>query len=214
MRFNYYTISFYASPPSDQLIAQDHRSYHRTHQGEGDDQDGRLHLLQRGGIHHQKKSDSDADNVPVSVSEDDEAQMKSEDEQKDLKAVPAPTIEGEVPFVSPPVNDNDKEDDDNDDDDADTDEEDDNNDDKEEDDNNNGKEDVCDFNLNDVKGISEYAVLYLQKIHRNNAKLVSLGLLGGMTSAASPSTDRTNRKKRVATQGDFWKEDSTKTQCI
>ncbi len=39
--------------------------------------------------------------------------------------------------------------------------------------------------------------------HRNHAKLVSLGLLGGMTSAASPSADRTNRKKRVAMQGDF-----------
>ena len=41
-----------------------------------------------------KTSDSDTDNVPVSVSEEDAAQMESEDEQKDLKAVPAPTIEG------------------------------------------------------------------------------------------------------------------------
>ena len=42
-----------------------------------------------------------------------------------------------------------------------------------------------------------------QKICRNKAKLTSLGLLAPMTSAASPSADRTNRKKRVATQVDF-----------
>jgi hypothetical protein len=97
------------------------------------------------------------------VSEEDEAQMESEDEQKDLKAVPAPTIEGEVPFVSPPVNDSDEEDDGNDDDDDDTDEEDDNDDDKEEDDDNNDEEDVCNFDLNDIKGMSEYAVLVWRK---------------------------------------------------
>ena len=41
---------------------------------------------------------------------------------------------------------------------------------------------------------------------RNEAKLASLGLLGGMTSAATPFADRTNRKKSVkyvATKGDF-----------
>ena len=42
-----------------------------------------------------------------------------------------------------------------------------------------------------------------QKICRNKAKLTSLGLLAPMTSAASPSADRTNRKKRVAMQVDF-----------
>jgi hypothetical protein len=46
-------------------------------------------------------------------------------------------------------------------------------------------------------------VLRLRKIRRNEAKLASLGLLEGMMSAASPSAHRTNRKKRVATQGDF-----------
>ena len=49
----------------------------------------------------------------------------------------------------------------------------------------------------------EYEVLRLQNAHSNNARLASLGLLGGMTFAASPSADCTNRKKRVATQGDF-----------
>ncbi len=33
-----------------------------------------------------KKSDSDADNVPVSVSEEEVAQMESEDEEKGSKA--------------------------------------------------------------------------------------------------------------------------------
>jgi hypothetical protein len=40
-------------------------------------------------------------------------------------------------------------------------------------------------------------------IRRNETKLTSLGLLGGMTSTASPSSDRLNRKKRAAPQGDF-----------
>jgi len=64
----------------------------------------------------EEKSDS-ADNVPVSVSEEEETQMESEeDEEKDSKAAPAPTIEGEEPCVSPPVNeeDNDNEEDNND----------------------------------------------------------------------------------------------------
>ena len=164
-----------------------------------------------------KKSDSNADNVPVSVSEEEEAQMEmeSEDEEKDSKAASAPTIEGEVPCVSPPVdeednlnkedndnNDNDEEDDDNSEDYDDADEEDDNNN-EEEDNNVVDEEDVCDFDLNNVKGMSEYEVLRLRRICRNKAKLASLGLLGGMTSAASPSADRTNRKKCVATQVDF-----------
>jgi hypothetical protein len=150
-----------------------------------------------------KKSDS-ADNVPVSVSEEDEIPMESEDEEKDSKAAPAPTIEGEEPCVSPPVveediddevdndDDNDEEDDDDEDGDVDDDDDDDNDDD--------------DDDNNDEEEMSEYEVLRLRKIRMNNAKLASLGLLGGMTSNATPSADRTNRKKRVkrvATQGDF-----------
>ncbi len=46
-------------------------------------------------------------------------------------------------------------------------------------------------------------MLRLQNVHSNNARLTSLSLLGGMTFAASPSADCTNRKKHVATQGDF-----------
>ena len=73
-----------------------------------------------------KKNNSGADNVPVSVSEEEEAQMQSEDEEKESKAAPAPTIKGEVPCVSPPVNEevNDEEED-NDDDNNDVDKEDD-----------------------------------------------------------------------------------------
>ena len=43
----------------------------------------------------------------------------------------------------------------------------------------------------------------LQKIRRNEAKLASIGLLGGMTSSASPSSVRPNRKNHAAPQGDF-----------
>ena len=63
-----------------------------------------------------KKSDS-ADNIPISVSEEEETQMESEeDEEKDSKAAPTPTIEGEAPCMSPPVDeeDNDNEEDNND----------------------------------------------------------------------------------------------------
>ena len=141
--------------------------------------------------------------MPVSLSEDEEAQMVSDDEEKVSKAVPAPTIEGEVPCVSPPVyeedNDNNDDDDDNNDD---ADKEDDNDDNKEDNDDDN-EEDICDFDLNDVKDMFEYEVLRLQRIHRNNVKLASLGLLGGITPATFPSADRTNRKKRMASQGDF-----------
>ena len=129
--------------------------------------------------------------------------MVSDDEEKVSKAVPAPTIEGEVPCVSPPVyeedNDNNDDDDDNNDD---ADKEDDNDDNKEDNDDDN-EEDICDFDLNDVKDMSEYEVLRLQRIHRNNVKLASLGLLGGITPATFPSADRTNRKKRMASQGEF-----------
>ena len=130
---------------------------------------------------------SDADNVPVSVSEEEEApgwsilpstilEMESEeDEEKDSKAAPTHTIKGEVPCVSPPVN---EEDNDN---------KEDNDDNGDNDDN---KEDYCDFNLKDIEGMSKYEVLRLQKIHRNNAKLASLSLLGGMKSATSPSINR------------------------
>jgi len=125
-----------------------------------------------------------------------------------------------VPCVSPPVDLKDSDDEEDNDDDDNDDEEDDNKDDNndddgdKEDDNNNDEEDtddgdeedVCDFDFNDVEGMFEYAMLRLQKIRRNEAKLASLGLIGGMTSAATPSTDRTNRKKcvkHVALKGDF-----------
>ena len=39
-----------------------------------------------------KRNGSDADNVLVSMSEEEEPQMESEDEEKDLKAASAPTI--------------------------------------------------------------------------------------------------------------------------
>jgi hypothetical protein len=158
------------------------------------------------------KSDLDADNAPVSVSEEEEAQMESEDEKKDSKAAPAPTIEGKVPCVSPPVDEEDKDDKEDNDDDN-NDEEDDDNDDGDKEDgdidddeeytDDNEEEDIFNFDLNDVKGVSEYELMCLQRIHRNNAKLTSLGLLGGMTSTASPSSDRPNRKKRAGPQGDF-----------
>ena len=73
---------------------------------------------------------------------------------------------------------------------------------EEEDNDNDDKEDICDFNLNDIEGMSEYKLLCLQRIHRHNAKLVSLSLLAPMTSAASSSADRPNRKKRGAPQDD------------
>ena len=56
------------------------------------------------------------------------------------------------------------------------------------------------IDLNDVASMSGYELLRLWRIRRNKAKLASLGLLGGMTSAASPSSDRHNRKKHVAHQ--------------
>ena len=162
------------------------------------------------------KSDLNADNVPVSVSEQEEAQMELEDEEKDSKAAPAPTIEGKVPCVSPPVNEEDQDDEeDNDDDDNDEEDDDDDDGDKEDDDDNDDDDDdedkedeedeegIFDFDLNDVKGMSEYELMRLQRIRRNKAKLTSRGLLGGMTSTASPSSNSPNRKKRAAPQGDF-----------
>jgi hypothetical protein len=62
------------------------------------------------------------------------------------------------------------------------------------------EEGIFDFDLN---GMSKYELLRLQRVHRNNARLVSLGLLEVKTSMAYPSANRTNRKKRVATQVDF-----------
>ena len=50
--------------------------------------------------------------------------------------------------------------------------------------------------------MSEYELMCLRRIRRNEAKLASLGLLGGMTSAATPSSNLPNRKKRVAPQDD------------
>ena len=77
-------------------------------------------------------------------------------------------------------------------------------DDNEEDTNDNEEERIFDFDLYDVEGMSEYEVLRLRNVHRNNARLASLGLLVEvMTSATSPSAKRTNRKKRVVTHGDF-----------
>ena len=58
------------------------------------------------------------------------------------------------------------------------------------------------FDLNDIEGMSEYEVLRLWRIRRNEAKLASLGLLAPMTSAASLSSDRSNSKKRSASQDD------------
>ena len=131
------------------------------------------------------KSDSDADNVPVSVSEEEEAQMESEDEEKDSKAArrgtttsakqfaQAPTIEGKVPVVSPPVNEEDKDKEDNDDDDNDEEDDDDDDGDKEDDDDNDDDDDdddkedeedeegIFDFDLNDVEGMSEYELMRL-----------------------------------------------------
>jgi hypothetical protein len=94
--------------------------------------------------------------------------------------------------VSPPINEEDNDKEDNDDDDND-----------EEDTDVNKEEDIFDFDLNDIEGMSKYKLMHMQRVHRNNARLVSLGLLGGMTSAASPSSDRPNRKKRAGPQGDF-----------
>ena len=118
-----------------------------------------------------------------------------------------------MPCVSPPVNeeDNDNEEDNNDDD---NNEEDDDHDDGEEEDANNDnnneedtdddeEEDIFDFDLNNIEGMYEYKLMHLQRVHRNNARLASLGLLAPMPSATLPSSNRPNRKKREAPQGDF-----------
>ena len=89
--------------------------------------------------------------------------------------------------------------------DNDGDDDDDNVDDDEDNDNDVDNDDLMrlqNFNLNKVDGTSDYELMRLQRIHRHNTKLASLGLLGGMTSATSPSADRPNRKKRVAPQDD------------
>ena len=49
----------------------------------------------------------------------------------------------------------------------------------------------------------EYKLMRLQRVHRNNARLASLVLLAPMPSATLPSSNRPNRKKREAPQGDF-----------
>ena len=107
-----------------------------------------------------------------------------------------------MPCVSQPVNeednnnekDNDKgdnnEEDDNDDD---GDKEDDNDDnDDEEDTDDDEEEDIFDFDLNNIEGSPS-----------NNARLASLDLLTPMPSAIPPSSNRPNKKKRAAPQGDF-----------
>jgi len=101
------------------------------------------------------------------------------------------------------------EDNDNDDDNGD---DDDDNDDNEDDDNKDDLIDVDDDDnlmrlqnfdlLNDIEGMSEYELMHLQRVHRNNARLASLGLLAPMTSATTLSTDRSNRKKHAAPQDD------------
>jgi hypothetical protein len=52
------------------------------------------------------------------------------------------------------------------------------------------------------QGMSEYKLMRMQRVHRNNTRLASLGLLAPMTSAASLSSDRSNSKKRSAPQDD------------
>ena len=128
--------------------------------------------------------------------------MESEDEEKDLKAASAPTIEEEVPCVSPPVDEEDDDDEEDNNNDNHEDKGDDDNDNDEEDTNNDKEEDIFDFDLNDVEGMSEYKLMRLQRIHRNKEKLLSLGLLGGMTSNATPSSNSPKRKKHVAPQDD------------
>ena len=58
------------------------------------------------------------------------------------------------------------------------------------------------FDLNDIEGMSKYVLMRIQWVNRNNARLASLGLLAPMTSAASLSSDRSDRKKRSAPQHD------------
>ena len=77
--------------------------------------------------------------------------MESEDEEKDLKVAPNDN-DGEDD------NDNDDEDDNN----NDAGEEDDDDDDDKEDNNDDYEKDVCDFDLNDIKGISKNEVLHLR----------------------------------------------------
>jgi hypothetical protein len=139
-------------------------------------------------------------NVPVSVSEEEGTQMESEDEEKDSKPATDPTIEGKVskpatdPTIEGKVHDmedmDDKEDNDNnsndkdDDDDDDGDKEEEDNDDKEDDDegdddneeytDDDEEERIFDFDLNDIEGMSEYELLCLWNVHRNNAILLAL----------------------------------------
>ena len=112
-------------------------------------------------VSYTKKKRDSADNVPVSVSEEEETQMESEDEEKDSKAAPTPTIEGKVPFVSPPADEEDKDVE------EDGDKEDDDNDEEEEYTNEDKEEGIFDFDLNDVEGMSEYKLMRLQRIRRN-----------------------------------------------
>jgi len=91
---------------------------------------------------------------------------------------------------------------------------DDDNDDDDDDDNNDDDDDLIDvvdddnlmrlqnFDLNDIEGMYDYKLMRMQRVHRNNARLVSLGLLVPMTSAASLSSDRSNSKKCLAPQDD------------
>ena len=59
------------------------------------------------------------------------------------------------------------------------------------------------FGLNDVDGMSEYELMRVQIVDRNNARLASLGLLGRTSSAAPPPpSDLPNRKKHAAPQDD------------
>jgi hypothetical protein len=58
------------------------------------------------------------------------------------------------------------------------------------------------FGLNDVDGMSEYELMRVQIVDRNNARLASLGLLGHTSSATPPPFDLPNRKKHAAPQDD------------
>jgi hypothetical protein len=78
------------------------------------------------------------------------------------------------------------------------------NDDNDDDDNDNDDSmRLQNFGLNDVDGMSEYELMRVQIVDRNNARLASLGLLGRTSSATPPPPfDLPNRKKHAAPQDD------------
>ena len=74
------------------------------------------------------------------------------------------TFKGEESCVSPTI---DEEDNDN------KEDKDDNNDENDDNDDNDNEEGILDFDLNNVEGMSEYELMRLQKIRRNESKLTS-----------------------------------------